>query len=150
VVLRARGRVPRVEMAGDDDDLVRQVATGDLGDDVVYFNVVADAVLVRELDSDWAVLEHALDELHVFEADLRGGAVEEAAVAGERGGGFAAVGAADQQDGLRRELVEVVEPLEDLAERGILAERVSVDEDEAAGERILLRVDALDGEMLQV
>src|SRR4029077_8084338 len=70
VVLRAGGRVPGVEMAGDDDDLVGEIAAGDLGDNVVYFDVVADMVFVGELDPDGAVVEHALDQRGVFCADL--------------------------------------------------------------------------------
>ncbi len=76
---------------------------------------------------------------------LRDGAVE-----GEGCGGFDAVGTSLEEDGLRAELVEVIEGLEDLAEGWFGAEAGVVDEDDGAAELIFLSVEGFVGELRDV
>ncbi len=73
VVLGSGGGMPGVEVAADDDDLVGEIAAGDLGYYVIDLRCGADAVLEGELDGDGAVAEETLDEELVFEADLADG-----------------------------------------------------------------------------
>ncbi len=73
VVLRAGSRMPGVEVATDDDDFVRKIAAGDLGDDVVDLNIFTDAIFKRELDCNGTVVEHALDQQHILQPNLRDG-----------------------------------------------------------------------------
>ena len=65
--------MPGIKVTGDDDDLVGLFAAGDLGDDVVHLHILANAVLVGELNRNGPLLEHALHQQHVFEAYLRYG-----------------------------------------------------------------------------
>jgi hypothetical protein len=107
VVLGSGGGMPGVEVGADDDDLVGKIATRDLGYYVIDLSCGADAVLECELDGDWAFIEEALDEQLVFGTNLGDGEVRKGAVEGEGGGGFDAIGAAADEQGLWDEVTKV-------------------------------------------
>ena len=136
VVLSSGAGVPGVEMGADEDDLVDEVAAGDLGDDVGDGDVLADAVGEGELEGDGAgvggAVEQAFEEGGVFVADLGFGEGFEVAGEVEGGEGFGAVGTAGGEDGGGMEGAEAIEAGEEQLEGGFFAEGFVIKEGDVA------------------
>ena len=134
VVLRAGAGVPGVEVTADEDDFLGEVAAGEIGDDVVDGDVLADGVDEAEFDSDWAFFQEATEEEGIFLADDGGGEGEDCAVPGTADGDGVLDGAGAGEDGERAEVGEELVVLVDGAFGGGFAGvvAVGVDEDDGA------------------
>ena len=73
VVRRARARIPRIEVAADEHDLLGLLAALDLADDVEGFDVGIELRLHLEAHADLhAAIDEALDAIGVLRGDRRG------------------------------------------------------------------------------
>ena len=74
IVGRTRADVPRIEVAADDDDLVRPLAAADLADHVRRFHVAFHVRVHAEVHDDGtAAFGHPLQPIGIFGGDCGGG-----------------------------------------------------------------------------
>ena len=92
VVDGAGAEIPRIEMAGNDHDLLRMFTALEVGDDVVAGDVGKLLRSEGEVDADFALCGQVRDEVGVFGGDGSGG---NAGRITESGMGQAEIGAAD-------------------------------------------------------